>query len=83
MSEEHPKEYEVEVAYETVTTEGYSKTIIVEAFNEDEAIEKAEEEVDDYETDCDEVNFIESKIISECSTEPGHRDDKTADMFKK
>jgi hypothetical protein len=82
MDEGHLKEYEVEVEYETVYSETHSRIVTIEAFNEDEAIEKAEEEVDNYETDCDEVNFIESKVTSETSTEPGTRDDKTIDMFE-
>lgn len=83
MDEEYPKQYEVDVEYDIVTVERNFRTVTVEALDDDEAKEKAKDKIWDREPDDeDNLDFIELKITKVVSTEPGHRDDKTVDMFK-
>lgn len=85
MPEDYPKEYEIEVEYDVVTVARDFHTVKVKALDDDEAMEKAKDKIWDYELidDEDNIDFIELKITKVVSTEPGMRDDRTLDIFKK
>lgn len=80
MDKDQLKEYMIRVTYTEIITEEHDKIKIVEAYSEEEAMDMIRDVL--YE-DYDEIDNISYYVFSEKSCSPGHRDDKTVDMFKK
>lgn len=76
------KEYTLQLDYTVIIEQEDTKTFTVEAADEEEAFEKAQDQLWE-EEGCDEIDSVEYTVLSERSSEPGRRDDKTVDMFNK
>ena len=79
MTEDQFKEYKIRTSYTEIITLEEETTRIIEAQSAEEAMEMIERAL--Y-REHDEIDDISHDILEVKSCEPGHRDDKTVDMFK-
>lgn len=79
MEEDQLKEYKIRVTYTEILTVEHETVETVEAYSEDEAMDMIG---DGLYKDYDEIDNVSYYVLSEKDCSPGHRDDKTVDMFK-